>query len=148
MTKDVLITISGVQLTDGESGDVEMITTGAYYQKNGKHYILYDEVLEGYEGVIRNTIKIQPDSMDIIKTGVTNVHMTFERNKKRLTCYATTMGEMMVGLNTRNISIDESENSLKVRVEYSLDINYQHVSECNIVVDIQSRSQAQVNLRS
>ena len=45
----------------------------------------------------------------------------------------------MVGLNTRNISIDESENSLKVRVEYSLDINYQHVSECNIVVDIQSR---------
>ena len=89
MTKDVLITISGVQLTDGESGDVEMITTGAYYQKNGKHYILYDEVLEGYEGVIRNTIKIQPDSMDIIKTGVTNVHMTFERNKKRLTCYAT-----------------------------------------------------------
>ena len=148
MTKDVLITISGVQLTDGESGDVEMITTGAYYQKNGKHYILYDEVLEGYEGVIRNTIKIQPDSMDIIKTGVTNVHMTFERNKKRLTCYATSMGEMMVGLNTRNISIDESENSLKVRVEYSLDINYQHVSECNIVVDIQSRSQAQVNLRS
>ncbi|HIQ75235.1 MAG TPA: DUF1934 domain-containing protein [Candidatus Cottocaccamicrobium excrementipullorum] len=148
MTKDVLITISGVQLTDGESGDVEMITTGAYYQKNGKHYILYDEVLEGYEGVIRNTIKIQPDSMDIIKTGVTNVHMTFERNKKRLTCYATPMGEMMVGLNTRNISIDESENSLKVRVEYSLDINYQHVSECNIVVDIQSRSQAQVNLRS
>ena len=148
MTKDVLITISGVQLTDGESGDVEMITTGAYYQKNGKHYILYDEVLEGYEGVIRNTIKIQPDSMDIIKTGVTNVHMTFERNKKRLTCYATPMGEMMVGLNTRNISIDESENSLRVRVEYSLDINYQHVSECNIVVDIQSRSQAQVNLRS
>ena len=103
---------------------------------------------QGYEGVIRNTIKIQPDSMDIIKTGVTNVHMTFERNKKRLTCYATPMGEMMVGLNTRNISIDESENSLKVRVEYSLDINYQHVSECNIVVDIQSRSQAQVNLRS
>ena len=148
MTKDVLSTIRGVQLTDGESGDVEMITTGAYYQKNGKHYILYDEVLEGYEGVIRNTIKIQPDSMDIIKTGVTNVHMTFERNKKRLTCYATPMGEMMVGLNTRNISIDESENSLKVRVEYSLDINYQHVSECNIVVDIQSRSQAQVNLRS
>ena len=148
MTQDVLLTLSRMQLNDGESGDVEMITTGAYYQKNGKHYILYDEVLEGYEGVIRNTIKIQPDSMDIIKTGVTNVHMTFERNKKRLTCYATPMGEMMVGLNTRNISIAESENSLKVRVEYSLDINYQHVSECNIVVDIQSRSQAQVNLRS
>ena len=54
MTKDVLITISGVQMSDGDNSDVEMITTGSYYMKNGKHYITYDEVLEGYEGTIRN----------------------------------------------------------------------------------------------
>ena len=77
MTKDVLITISGMQMIDGDNSDIEMITTGAYYMKNGKHYITYDEVLEGYEGKIRNLIKIQPDSMDIIKSGLTNVHMTF-----------------------------------------------------------------------
>ncbi len=148
MTKDVLITISGTQFTDGENGDVELITAGSYYRKNGKHYITYDEVMEGFDGVIRNTIKIQPDSMDIIKSGIANVHMSFERNKKRLTCYATPMGDMMVGLNTRNILVDETDDSLKVRVEYSLDINYEHVSECNIMVDIQSKAQAQVNLRS
>lgn len=148
MTKDVLITISGTQFTDGENGDVELITAGSYYLKNGKHYITYDEVMEGFDGVIRNTIKIQPDSMDIIKSGIANVHMSFERNKKRLTCYATPMGDMMVGLNTRNILVDETDDSLKVRVEYSLDINYEHVSECNIMVDIQSKAQAQVNLRS
>lgn len=85
--------------------------------------------------------------MDIIKSGLTNVHMTFEKNKKRLTCYATPMGDMMVGLNTKSISVDEQEDSLKVSVEYSLDINYQHISECNIQVDIQSRSHAQVHLR-
>ena len=50
MTKDVLITISGMQMIDGDNSDIEMITTGAYYMKNGKHYITYDEVLEGYEG--------------------------------------------------------------------------------------------------
>lgn len=148
MTKDVLITISGVQMSDGDNSDVEMITTGSYYRKNGKHYITYDEVLEGYEGTIRNLIKIQPDSMDIIKSGLTNVHMTFEKNKKRLTCYATPMGDMMVGLNTKSIFVSENEDSLKVLVEYSLDINYEHISECNIQVDIQSRSQAQVHLLS
>lgn len=147
MTKDVLITISGVQMADGDNSDVEMITAGVYYQKNGKHYITYDEVMEGYDGIVRNLIKIQPDSMDIIKSGLTNVHMTFEKNKKRLTCYATPMGDMMVGLNTKSISVDEQEDSLKVSVEYSLDINYQHISECNIQVDIQSRSHAQVHLR-
>ena len=66
MTKDVLITISGMQMIDGDNSDIEMITTGAYYMKNGKHYITYDEVLEGYEGKIRNLIKIQPDSMTLL----------------------------------------------------------------------------------
>ena len=40
MTKDVLIKISGLQAMDGESDDVEIITAGDYFQKNGKHYIL------------------------------------------------------------------------------------------------------------
>lgn len=148
MTKDVLITISGMQMIDGDNSDIEMITTGAYYRKNGKHYITYEEILEGYEGKIRNLIKIQPNSMDIIKSGLTNVHMSFEKNKKRLTCYATPMGDMMVGLSTKSILVSEQEDNLNVKVEYSLDINYEHISECNIQVDIQSRSQAQVNLLS
>ena len=70
MTKDVLITISGVQMLDEEDADVEMVTRGDYYQKNGKHYILYDEVMEGFDGRVRNVIKISPNSVDIIKKGV------------------------------------------------------------------------------
>lgn len=146
MTKDVLITISGLQMTDGENNDIEMIMAGNYYLKNGKHYITYEEVMEGFSGVVKNTIKIQPDSMDIIKTGITNVHMTFEKNKKRLTCYATPIGGLMVGLDTKTISVDEMEDRLTVKVEYSLDINYQHVSECSIKVDVRSRSRAQIKL--
>lgn len=146
MTKDVLITISGSQLLDGENSDIEMITAGNYYLKNGKHYITYKEVMEGFAGVVKNTIKIQPGSMDIIKTGLTNVHMTFEKDKKRLTCYATPVGGLMVGLDTKAISVDEGEDALMVKVEYSLDINYQHISECSIMVDVRSRSHAQVKL--
>ena len=54
MTKDVLIKISGLQAMDGESDDVEIITAGDYFQKNGKHYIIYEEAMEGFEGTIRN----------------------------------------------------------------------------------------------
>lgn len=43
---------------------------------------------------------------------------------------------MMIGINTNDILIAEDEDSLKVRVSYSLDINYQHVLECNINLDI------------
>lgn len=82
MTKDVLITIRGVHTLDHEDNDVEMIVRGDYYQKNGKHYILYEEILEGAEERVKNVIKISPSSMDIIKKGVTNSRMLFEKNKK------------------------------------------------------------------
>lgn len=148
MDRDVLISISGIQIADGENQDVEMIITGDYFQKNGKHYIVYNEVMEGFEGVVRNTIKIHPGCLDIIKKGVTNVHMTFEEDKKNIACYATPFGDMMVGINTSRILIDESEHQLKVKVDYSLDINYEHVSDCNIVVAVQSKDKAEFCLQS
>ena len=148
MTREVLIRISGLQMmaSEDEADDVEMITTGDYFQKNGKHYIIYDEVMDGFEGNIRNTVKISPDSMDIRKQGVANAHMVFEQDKKNMTRYATPMGDMMVEVSTNRIQVDEQEDSLKVLVEYSLGINYEHISECNITFDVCSKGKAELRL--
>lgn len=146
MTKDVLIRISGIQMAEGDRDDIEMITIGDYFQKNGKHYIIYDEVMEGFEGVVRNIMKISERGLDISKKGVTNVHMVFEVDKKNVSCYATPLGDLTVGINTSRIKIDEGEDNLKVKVDYSLDINYEHISECNIVVNICSRDKADLHL--
>lgn len=67
MTKDVLITIRGVHTVDEEDNDVEMIVRGDYYQKNGKHYVLYEELIEGFKEPVKNIIKITSTSMDITK---------------------------------------------------------------------------------
>ena len=138
MTKDVLITIRGVHTLDHEDNDVEMIVRGDYYQKNGKHYILYEEILEGAEERVKNVIKISPSSMDIIKKGVTNSRMLFERNKKNLSCYSTPVGNLVIGIQANHFYVEEQENSIKVNVDYSLDINYEHMSDCRICVDVQS----------
>ncbi len=138
MTKDVLITIRGVHTLDHEDNDVEMIVRGDYYQKNGKHYILYEEILEGVEERVKNVIKISPSSMDIIKKGVTNSHMLFEKNKKNLSCYSTPMGDLVIGIQANHFYVEEQEDSIKVNVDYSLDINYEHMSDCRILVDVQS----------
>ncbi len=138
MTKDVLITIRGVHTLDHEDNDVEMIVRGDYYQKNGKHYILYEEILEGAEERVKNVIKISPSSMDIIKKGVTNSRMLFEKNKKNLSCYSTSVGNLVIGIQANHFYVEEQENSIKVNVDYSLDINYEHMSDCRICVDVQS----------
>ncbi len=44
----------------------------------------------------------------------------------------------MVGIQANKIRIDEEPDSLKVDIDYSLDINYEHLSECSIRVDVQS----------
>lgn len=138
MTKDVLITIRGVHTLDHEDNDVEMIVRGDYYQKNGKHYILYEEILEGAEERVKNVIKISLSSMDIIKKGVTNSRMLFEKNKKNLSCYSTPVGNLVIGIQANHFYVEEQENSIKVNVDYSLDINYEHMSDCRICVDVQS----------
>lgn len=138
MTKDVLITISGVHTLDHEDSDVEMIVRGDYYQKNGKHYILYEEVLEGMEERVKNVIKISPSSMDIIKKGAASSHMLFEKNKKNLSCYSTPVGNLVIGIQANHFYVEEQEDSIKVNVDYSLDINYEHMSDCRICVDVQS----------
>ena len=138
MTKDVLITIRGVHTLDHEDNDVEMIVRGDYYQKNGKHYILYEEILEGAEERVKNVIKISPSSMDIIKKGVANSRMLFEKNKKNLSCYSTPVGNLVIGIQANHFYVEEQENSIKVNVDYSLDINYEHMSDCRICVDVQS----------
>lgn len=146
MTKDVLIRISGLQYMEDQSDDIEVITTGDYFHKNGKHYVIYDELLEGVEGIIRNTVKITPQMLDIRKSGIINTHMVFEKDQKKMTRYTTPMGDMLIGITTSQIQLQEQEDRLNVSVEYSLDINYEAMSVCNITLDVCSREKAQLNL--
>lgn len=148
MTRDVLISIRGAQIQEADQEQVELITTGDYFLKNGKHYILYEEVPEGSEEIIKNTIKVLPDSMNITKRGAISTNMSFEKNQKNMTRYATPFGDMMVGIHTNEILVEEEEELLQITVDYSLDINYEHVAECNIVLSVRPRENATLNLQS
>lgn len=139
MTKEVLIAISGLQFEVDEDQAVEVITVGEYYYKNGKHYILYEEVQEG-EGVTKNTIKISDHQVDILKKGANNVHMVFEENKQNLTYYNTMYGELLIRISTTRVQKKEEENLLLTEIDYGLDINYNHISDCSIRIKICSKN--------
>ena len=147
MTKDVLVSISGLhmdmdaQIPGPDEDDViEVVTPATYYSKNGKHYIIYDEIVEGVSDTIKNKIKISgTDSLEIMKSGLSNTHMIFEKNKKNLTYYKTPYGQMLVGLNTRNMEIEVLDETIKVRVDYELDVNHEPLANCKIRMNIVSK---------
>jgi uncharacterized beta-barrel protein YwiB (DUF1934 family) len=146
MTRDVLIRLSGLQAMEGDEGRVEVITSGDYFWKNNKHYLIYDEVMEGMDGAIRNTMKLTPEKLEIKKSGPVSANMVFELDKKTQTHYVTPMGELLVEMTTSRIGFEEENDHLKVEVEYALDINYDHVSDCRIVLDITSKDCAKLDL--
>lgn len=140
MTKDVIITICGLQAgpqTDGEP--IEMITTGEYYNKNGKHYLLYEEVMEGESQVTKNRIKVAPDYMELTKNGVVSVHMVFEKGKKNLTHYYTPYGSLMIGIDAKRVELKENEDEMDIEVNYALELNQEHAADCNIKINVKSK---------
>jgi uncharacterized beta-barrel protein YwiB (DUF1934 family) len=141
MTKEVLLKISGLQFNEGADDDpVEVITSADYYKKNGKHYLIYDEVAENRTDTTRNIIKLAPGMLDITKSGSSNVHMLFERGRKNTTFYYTPFGSLQVGIDAAKIETTESEDRIDVLVDYDLEVNYEHLAECKIRMEISSKS--------
>ncbi len=146
MTKDVLLTISGLQdMVPGqpaqEEGEepIEVITPASYYLRDGKHYVLYDEPVEGMTGSIKNKIRIAEDGkLEVMRSGLASSHLTFEKDKIHMSQYETPYGEMTVGVYTTDMQVDVQEKNIDVNVAYALDINNEKVADCNIVMNIKA----------
>lgn len=138
MTKDVLITVSGVQM-DIDETPIELVTTGTYYWKNGKHYVLYEEQTEEQGPVTKNTVKFYDGHFEMTKKGGANSFLLFDRGKKSSSVYNTPFGPLQIDVVTKEMSMTDSEDELRVYVKYTLDINYNFVSECEVHFKVQAR---------
>lgn len=143
MTKDVIVSISGLHFAAEEpAGDkeaLEIITPASYYQKNQKHYIIYEELAEGTLGAGKTTMKITGGrKFEIIKSGAANTHMVFEEDCISVTDYKTPFGDMLVGVHTRSVKVRIEEEYMKVRINYSLDVNEEYLTDCEITVNVKS----------
>ena len=146
MKKEILLSIAGLHMVDEEGGNVEVVTAGDYYNRGGKHYVIYDEVVEGMKGHISNTIKIGENSLEVLKRGLTNTRMVFEEGKKTLTRYQTPFGVLDLGILAREVKIEESEEAIDVAVDYVLEVNEEQLAECNIKMNIRPREAGNLSL--
>ncbi len=147
MTKDILVSIRGLQsMGEASEDEVEVIIPGKYYKRGDMHYIQYDEVSEGMEGTTKNLIKLKENCMEVTKKGLTNTHMVFEEQKKNMTYYDTPFGNLLVGIAATSVSMQETEEQIAVKVDYALEINYEHLADCTIDVTVWPKSGSQTHL--
>ncbi len=150
MTKEVLLTLQGLQFDQREedADKIEMVTVGDYFKKNDRHYVVYEEVTEGFEQSTKNRLKFSDHMVELTRNGLVNVHMVFQENKKNMSNYNTPFGQILVGIDTKRISIEEKEDNIVVDVDYALDINYEFLSDCHIKIDIRSKENSGFTLLS
>ncbi len=141
MDKEVLIRVSGLQMIgeDGQEEPVEILVPGEYYYKNGFHYLRYEEIIDETGEPTVNYVKMSPFSMEVRKKGLVNVHMVFERGKKNMAFYTTPLGTLQMGIAATNLTLQEEEKRLNVKVEYSLEMNNEHVADCSLEIQAQTK---------
>ena len=139
MTKEVLICVSGLQFELEEDEALEVVSQGEYYFRNGKHYVTYEEFQEESTQPTSVLLKLSEHKMEMLKKGETNVHMLFEEGKQHNAMYRVPFGNLLMGINTTSLKMTETETEINAEILYGLDINYAHVSDCQIKIRIVPR---------
>lgn len=140
MTKEVLLAITGMQFDlTAEESNIQNITAAEYYERNNSRYVLFEEADEDSGQKTKGMLKFRENLLEVTKSGFINVHMIFEENKKSLTNYATPFGDILIGIDTRKITLSEEDKKILLDVEYALEANYEFLADCQIKIEITGR---------
>lgn len=139
MKKNVKIFIKGMHAGEDTNSDVGSMMEGTYYYKEDKHYIFYEEKSSDGAEQSNNILKIKKNEVELIRKGYSATHLYFEEGKLNNTYYDTIIGKLFVGVDTKSVHIEETDSSIRVKIEYSLLMDDEKVSDC--VVDIEVKEQ-------
>ena len=148
MEKEVLIHVRGLQMmeTDDKQEPIEIVVPGQYYFRNGSHYLRYEEMLDETSTPTVNYIKMSPQGVEVRKQGLVNVHMVFEQGKKNMTFYSTPYGTLQMGIAATGLELEEKEDGINMKVDYALEMNEEHVADCYLTVQAQSKHSSEFTL--
>ena len=139
MKKNVVITVRGLQPEIDADEPIEVISAGTYMRKENTHYLSYEEADEN-GAITNNRIKITGKSIEMVKKGAVATQMIFLQGEKQYACYATPFGDLTLGIETKQIWVEEDAEGLSAGLRYGLEINGEYVSDCQLDVTVKECS--------
>ena len=131
---------------EDEQEPIEIVVPGEYYFRNGSHYLRFEEVLDDSAEPTVNYIKMSPKGLEVRKKGLVNVHMVFEQGKKNMTYYSTPYGTLQMGIAATKLELDENDTGLSMKVDYALEMNQEHMADCCLAIQAQSKNSGAFSL--
>lgn len=120
MNKDVKIKITGTHGNGSEKEVLKTHTEGLYYEKNGKNYIRYTEVDPETKAKRNAMIKIEGKTVSVEYRGIAESTMVFEVGKTTRSMYVTSLGSMLLEIDTETMTIEQKEDSVEIFIKYRM----------------------------
>lgn len=130
MKQDVLITVRGTQALPNEKPEtVELMTRGTMTGRNGKFAISYTETeLTGTPGVVSTFLILNPKRVVLTREGPIKSRMVFVKGVKDESIYDLGFGSLLLGIYTREITVDLTEDGGRLFIDYSIEIEQSQTS--------------------
>ncbi|MCM1387921.1 MAG: DUF1934 domain-containing protein [Bacillus sp. (in: Bacteria)] len=140
MTKDVWLSIQGTQFQNGEEmeTDIQTMVSGTYYEKGGRHYVVYEESIEGVQKPVMSRLKFGEHFLELSRNGSLCMRMVFEENKKHMTDYHTPYGDILLGIDTKKINMINTDDEITIQADYLLEQNNEYLAKRRILITIRS----------
>ncbi len=148
MTDEVLITVSGLQTMGPEDMEpIVVITTGKYYKKEGKHYLFFEEVYEGFQGVTKTRIRFDEKEVYLSRRGALGSRMVFKKDEKEISMYRTPVGTLMLCVDTQDIRVEEEPDEIRLTLDYNLELENAAFADCSVSIGIQAKTGTDFSLQ-
>ena len=136
--KDVMIRIKGIQIRrDQDDEDMEFVTEGKLYRRNGTLYLLYDETeLSGVPGCqTRLRLRDGEIQMKRFGEGADGTEILFEKGKRYTGFFDTPFGAIEMEVLTNKVDSNISEDG-GGNIDIDYDISLKGLAEGRNVLNI------------
>ncbi|MCI8688424.1 MAG: DUF1934 domain-containing protein [Lawsonibacter sp.] len=125
MGKEVVISIKGIQKYEGALPDVvELVTEGRLAREGDSYTLSYQESeLTGLEGTL-TTIQVDGGQVTLLRVGEFNSQLVFQEGRRHLSVYNTPYGAMSVGVHTRHLLAELSDQGGDIEVDYEIEVDH------------------------
>lgn len=141
--KDAVISIISSQTShySNEKDNIEIMTTGEFYRKNGKYYIRYTETDDSGTVALPTLVKVEDERrVTVTRTGGGYSNLELVRGERSHSVYNTGYGDLLVGFSGTEISSSLGKDGGSLKLEYDLDINNSVTSHNCLKIDVTAKS--------
>ena len=138
--KEAIIKITDRHIQEGEELSAELTTNGSLAFRPDGFTVTYVETDEELRGCT-TVLNYRDGAIVMTRTGKYNTELIIEKDRRHTCFYQTPFGELMMGVYTKNIFTDMSENGGSLRFSYTIDFNNDLASENDLDISVAVKNQ-------